>query len=855
MVEKFFRIWSPIVLSHPRIVALCTLVVLGIFGLSISHLRFETDFNAMIPTASGAVLEKVARSFGMREQSFLILESPRQGDGPALVAFARAFAAALEGNALIARVSYGFEEMRTALLGKLLPYAPRYASPGDEAAVERLLGPEDLDGRIARQMARLSFPGMGGELLTLVEQDPFDLGAFLWPRLAAMKGTYRFDPASPHCISEDGRAILIRIQGSKPVDDMASARATAGAIDLAVERAREATGSKDFTVRAGGAHFLAREAESVVRGDLIRTMSLSTALVLIFIAWILRRLLAGLLVLPPLLIGLVGGLGVFGLFRSSISTLSMASASIQVGLGVDFAIHLMQASIAERAAGHSPRESVERALKETGPSLFYAAMTTIVAFLAFPASRFEFLAEMGLLTGFGVLISLIATVTVLPPILCIWLAGRRETGKRPRSLGVLAIVGAMVRRPALSLAALLTLVAAAGCYLVLRPPALEMDLRNIHARDSAALAAERRLEEVFGGSQEPLLLLLDAEAAGLEDRLRRLQGPLDALVAGGTLAAHVSAAALLPSLEAEARAIGRLSSLDPEDLRRRLAVTLDRAGIDPEAVGSATSGLVAAAADRRPLTLDGLRELGLGGILDPLVRPDADRPGRVLGLVMLFPSQGLWSPERRAENLRKVQGAIGAAGVQASLTGLAVISAEAAGLVVSEMVSIGGLTAITIGILVALQFRRPLTFVLACIPVTIGCLWTAALMGLFGYRLHFMNASVLPMVLGIGIDSGTHLLHRYGLIRRHGGQASGAGIIRETFSVTGSASALSSITIMMSFGSLAFSSNRGLSSVGMLSLIGVGASLLASLTFLPAVLAAAQKAPRCRGARIMDHRP
>ena len=41
---------------------------------------------------------------------------------------------------------------------------------------------------------------------------------------------------------------------------------------------------------------------------------------------------------------------------------------------------------------------------------------------------------------------------------------------------------------------------------------------------------------------------------------------------------------------------------------------------------------------------------------------------------------------------------------------------------------------------------------------------------------------------------------------------------------------------MFSFGTLAFSSNRGLASLGVLSFIGIGASLLASVTFLPATL-------------------
>jgi len=476
-------------------------------------------------------------------------------------------------------------------------------------------------------------------------------------------------------------------------------------------------------------------------------------------------------------------------------------------------------------------------LTETGPSLFYASMTTVVAFMAFPASRFDFLSEMGIMTGIGVLISMIATVTVLPPILVAWLGSRWGPKDMPRRLGVGASVDLAVRRPGTTLALTAVMVAASIASLILEPPALERDLRNIHARESTALHAERRLEELFGGSQDPLLLLVEADGdEGVAERMRRIQAPLDDLIERGVLAAHASAAMLIPSEEGERRAIRRLSSLESDALRRGISGELDRGGFDGERLAPAIERAVTAAADTRPITFGRLRDLGLGGMLEIFLRPDPDRPGGDLALVTLFPSRALWSRRDLADTLGEVRRTLAGAGVQAPVTGVAVISAESADLVVADMALIGGLTAIAVGILTVLQFRRPMDIFLSFAPVTLGCLWTAALLNLLGHRLNFMNASVLPMVIGIGMDTATHVIHRHRLLAAGGGHLAGADRIRETFRVTGSAAALSSITIMMSFGSLAFSSNRGLSSVGVLSFLGIGASLLASITFLPAAL-------------------
>src|SRR5262249_811462 len=154
--------------------------------------------------------------------------------------------------------------------------------------------------------------------------------------------------------------------------------------------------------------------------------------------------------------------------------------------------------------------------------------------------------------------------------------------------------------------------------------------------------------------------------------------------------------------------------------------------------------------------------------------------------------------------------------------------------------------------LTVIQFRRTWDIVLSFVPVGLGCLWTAALLNLLGYRLHFINASVLPMVIGIGMDTATHVLHRYHLLGAERNRPAGRGPILETDRVTGAGGGLSSITIMLSFGSLALSTNRGLASVGVLSFIGIGASLLASITSLPAILAAGRRR-REKGSRAAGH--
>lgn len=100
------------------------------------------------------------------------------------------------------------------------------------------------------------------------------------------------------------------------------------------------------------------------------------------------------------------------------------------------------------------------------------------------------------------------------------------------------------------------------------------------------------------------------------------------------------------------------------------------------------------------------------------------------------------------------------------------------------------------------------------------------LMGLLGVDLNPANLIVLPLVLGIGVDDGVHVIHDF---REQRGNY-------KTSSSTINAIVLTSLTSMIGFGSMMVASHRGLYSVGMVLVIGVGSCLLVSLVTLPALL-------------------
>ena len=102
------------------------------------------------------------------------------------------------------------------------------------------------------------------------------------------------------------------------------------------------------------------------------------------------------------------------------------------------------------------------------------------------------------------------------------------------------------------------------------------------------------------------------------------------------------------------------------------------------------------------------------------------------------------------------------------------------------------------------------------------------IMMIFGLQFNFYNLVVLPAILGIGEDSGVHLAHRY--------REEGKNSMWQVLSSTGQHITMGSLTTMLGFAGLLFTNHPGLQSIGIMAVLGIGMTLLTSITFLPALI-------------------
>ncbi|MCZ7650248.1 MAG: MMPL family transporter [Thermoanaerobaculia bacterium] len=171
-------------------------------------------------------------------------------------------------------------------------------------------------------------------------------------------------------------------------------------------------------------------------------------------------------------------------------------------------------------------------------------------------------------------------------------------------------------------------------------------------------------------------------------------------------------------------------------------------------------------------------------------------------------------------------------GEGAELTGLRVVSRDLRGRVHLDALYAALLGTLVVALFLWWDLRRLRLAVLALLPLLVGVVWMVGAMGALGVAMNFMNIFVTTMVIGIGVDYGLHVVHRWTEDRTHGETVARSGVREMARAVV-----LAVATTVAGFGSLYVSSFPGLRSMGLVAVLGTVAAGAVAVTVLPAALA------------------
>jgi hypothetical protein len=517
----------------------------------------------------------------------------------------------------------------------------------------------------------------------------------------------------------------------------------------------------------------------------------------------------------------------------SLNAASAAFAALLIGLGVDFVIVSYGRYVEERRAGKPLREALGTMSGYCGRAVFVGAVTSAATFYAFTFTEFIGLREMGLLTGTGILLCGMSVLFLLPAMLA-WSEDHHSRKQQSTRLvlhgfGVRRVVRFCMKRP------IWVLASGAAVTLVLGVSALglrfEDSIREMRPEGGMGREVEKEVAERFGSGFDFMMLVLTGET--LEEALELTDHAVrevEKVVGGGEIARFDSIASILPPRSRQEETLawlrnGREDLLDWNRIRATFESAVRAEGMR---LGPFVEGLELfeqAVSVDEPISL---RDLSLDDssrrLLERFVR-ETDSGWK--SIVYLYPVPSVWKRQAPPSALRLEADLA----PEAVLSGVNVVSAF-----LRQTIKRDALIATVIGFIVVmlllwLDLRRPLDTILCMAPLTIGILWMLGAMTLLGLPMNFFNIFVTTMIIGIGVDYGIHMMHRYREARDAPIERLQGGLEE-----TGKAVVLAALSTMVGFGSLSLSSYPGIRSMGVVAIMGAFATAFVAITLLPAYL-------------------
>ena len=204
------------------------------------------------------------------------------------------------------------------------------------------------------------------------------------------------------------------------------------------------------------------------------------------------------------------------------------------------------------------------------------------------------------------------------------------------------------------------------------------------------------------------------------------------------------------------------------------------------------------------------------------------KDGEVGRFVIVYPSVGLSDGKKSIAFKDDVSEIVLPNGKIKYAASTSIVAASMLDLMRSESPYMMGATFTIVFMFMLFTFRSIKWSIIAMLPLLIGFLFLFGIMLLIGFQFNFYNLVVLPAILGIGEDSGVHLAYRY--------REEGKGRLAVVLASTGQHISMGSLTTMLGFAGLLFTAHPGLQSLGIMAVLGIGMTLVTSLTFLPAFL-------------------
>jgi len=528
----------------------------------------------------------------------------------------------------------------------------------------------------------------------------------------------------------------------------------------------------------------------------------------------------------PLVVIFISAIWIYGLMGwvgYPYTVVSVIIGPLVLGISMGNLVYMMSRFYEEYGITREQRGAAYKAIITVGVAIFLACITTVFGFISFGLSDFDVLRQFGVMAAAGIGVCFLLSVTFLPALMILREDRHQRRGKAylPKGVDIFSKqsgsrVNRMLERvSAISqhrpgavvvIYALVVFICVMGAFRLTTTP----DLRALAPQNIPSLKAQYLEEEIFGGQQQDVILLT-----------------------GDVLEPRILAAMLDFQEElAESPSFDRNGSGSIAEL---IADYMRETGKAGTAQNEGTEGLKAAL----PATKGEVE-----AVLAEIAQLFGSQEGKMVSedhkaaLISIF-SEGAKSNREMMDKDRAIKEAaddcFGSLGIGYSVGGITPMTADMLGNMVPTQIWTA-ILALCLSALVLVVIFRSLTYGLATLSVLVaGIAVEMGILALMGWELDMLTVFIASMIIGMGIDYGIHVTHRF-LEEYAPREISVAEALSISVTLVGKPLLASVVSTAGAFVVIAFSRMAPIRRFGIITALSLVVSLLASLLVLPSII-------------------
>ena len=866
---------------RPGAVALGTLLVVALSWQGFRQIKIDTDLRALLPQQHKTVqrLDAAKARIGSQSNFLVVVRSP---DRAANLRFGAAIAAKMRAMREFRYVI--FERDLSVAEARSLLYLPlKELLELRQGLIKRIK--KEVDRRVAIQLddddedepeSGGSKSGTKGQEATF-KRDPKELLKLAFGG-AVMPGRY--------LEAEHGQLVVVKARAVEETTNVQFCIRSVAKVEAAIRALAPSRFHAQLSARVEGDYEGRAKESASIRGAVTSTIGAALGLLVLVILLFFRSVTAVVIVLVPVVVSSFATIAIGVLLFGTFNLVTTFIFAVLLGLGIDFAIHALARYAEERRGGGAAAEALRISLTKTGSALLAGAATTAAAFFSLLLADLRGFSQFGAVAGIGVLCALLATYVLVPALLGLFgrvfpalFAHRGAVAERSGSIYTPTTLSAI--RRAISGVIFFSL-ASVSLYAVFnyrsigfeydftklgkppRPPAKTVAPKRSDHRDAighmnsygpaVALCKQARdceqvvrlLHSIKRATKEEFAKLFAGDSK--EPQAPALDDPaffekLERSLAGGRL---------LPAERERLRALGKERALEmrhflltfwgvqlliPDHQQAKLKIIADmRTRIDKKRsfLSPASQRELARWEPylkvREPMTL---------AELPTFFTQQLTEVNGALGRFVVIYNRGTKANYADAKRLHRAFFSLPAgSGVQVPVAANYFVLVDVIDTLRAEgplVLSVVGV-ALFICLLLSLRSLAGSLLVLTNLLISVG--WLAAAFLFFGWKVNLFSIVAFPLLLGMGIDNGIHVYHRWMESRSLWAVVRGVG----------GPITLATLTTFIGFGGLLLADHVGIQTLGMTAGFGMWLTHAGAVIALPALLVLVSAAPASKRA-------